>query len=95
MSELLLVRTNGAALNRRNKRVQQEVIKAAGLRSVHQCSGKVFSDVEAFLKRELTVFKHWRYYQEPINDGSAGWIWSTDPDNHNNVYFRIGFMYNS
>jgi hypothetical protein len=31
----------------------------------------------------------------PINDGSAGWIWSTDPDNHNNVYFRIGFMYNS
>jgi predicted CoA-binding protein len=52
MSELLLVRTNGAALNRRNKRVQQEVIKAAGLRSVHQCSGKVFSDVEAYLKRE-------------------------------------------
>jgi biotin carboxylase len=28
------------------------VIKAAGLRSVHQCAGKVFSDVEAYLKRE-------------------------------------------
>ena len=31
----------------------------------------------------------------PINDGSAGWIWSTEPYNDNNVYFRIGFMYNS
>ena len=29
----------------------------------------------------------------PINDGSAGWIWSTDPFSHNDVYFRIGFMY--
>jgi hypothetical protein len=46
LSERLLVRTNGAALNRWDKRVQQEVIKAAGLRSVHQCAGKVFSDVE-------------------------------------------------
>jgi hypothetical protein len=30
----------------------------------------------------------------PINDGSASWIWSSDPDNHDNVYFRIGFVFN-
>jgi hypothetical protein len=30
----------------------------------------------------------------PINDGSASWIWSTDPENHNDVYFRIGFVFN-
>ena len=36
MSELLLVRTNGAALNRRNKRVQQEVIKNLLGRHHHQ-----------------------------------------------------------
>jgi hypothetical protein len=30
----------------------------------------------------------------PINDGSASWIWSSDPENHNDVYFRIGFVFN-
>jgi hypothetical protein len=29
----------------------------------------------------------------PINDGSASWIWSTEPENHNDVYFRIGFVF--
>lgn len=55
LSERLMVRTNGAQgvfANRRDKKVQQELIKAAGLRSVRQAAGKQFSDVESFLKNE-------------------------------------------
>ena len=55
LSERLMVRTNGTAgdfANRRDKKVQQELIKAAGMRSVRQAAGKQFSDVEVFLKGE-------------------------------------------
>jgi len=55
MSERLQVRTNGAGgvfSNRRDKKVQQELVKAAGLRSVRQRAGKKFSDVEGFLRTE-------------------------------------------
>ena len=55
LSERLMVRTNGAQgafANRRDKKVQQELIKAAGLRSVRQAAGKKFSDVESFLRNE-------------------------------------------
>ena len=38
--------------NRRDKKAQQELIKAAGLRSIHQAAGKKFSDVKEFLKSE-------------------------------------------
>jgi len=55
LSERLMVRTNGAKgdfANRRDKKVQQELIKAAGMRSVRQAAGKQFSDVESFLRSE-------------------------------------------
>mmetsp|Transcript_32066 Transcript_32066/g.65415 ORF Transcript_32066/g.65415 Transcript_32066/m.65415 type:complete len:694 (+) Transcript_32066:419-2500(+) len=55
MSERLLVRTNGAKgvfANRRDKKVQQELVKAAGLRSIRQAAGKTISDVEDFLRKE-------------------------------------------
>lgn len=55
LSERLLVRTNGAQgvfANRRDKKVQQELIKAAGIRSVRQAAGNKLSDVESFLKSE-------------------------------------------
>ncbi len=55
MSERLLVRTNGAKgvfANRRDKKVQQELVKAAGLRSIRQAAGKTFADVEDFLRKE-------------------------------------------
>ncbi|KAL7527822.1 hypothetical protein ACHAXR_007267 [Thalassiosira sp. AJA248-18] len=55
LSERLMVRTNGTEgdfANRRDKKVQQELIKATGLRSVRQAAGKQFSDVESFLKSE-------------------------------------------
>jgi len=55
LSERLMVRTNGAQgpfANRRDKKVQQELIKAAGMRSIRQAAGKQFSDVEAFLRSE-------------------------------------------
>ena len=29
----------------------------------------------------------------PVNDGSAGWIWSADPNGDDNVYFRYSFNY--
>eukprot|EP00571_Detonula_confervacea_P013686 CAMPEP_0172306690 /NCGR_PEP_ID=MMETSP1058-20130122/7705_1 /TAXON_ID=83371 /ORGANISM="Detonula confervacea, Strain CCMP 353" /LENGTH=925 /DNA_ID=CAMNT_0013018657 /DNA_START=324 /DNA_END=3101 /DNA_ORIENTATION=+ len=55
LSERLMVRTNGtegAFAFRRDKKVQQELIKAAGIRSIRQAAGKQWSDVESFLKSE-------------------------------------------
>jgi len=56
LSERLAVRTNGAQgvfANRRDKKVQQELIKAVGIRSVRQAAGKEWNDtVEKFLRRE-------------------------------------------
>jgi biotin carboxylase len=53
LSERLAVRTNGTKIpNRRDKKVQQELIKASGLRSVRQAGGDKFEDVEPFLQTE-------------------------------------------
>ena len=53
LSEFLGVQTNGTEIpNRRDKKVQQELIKAAGLRSVRQAGSDKFEDVEEFLKTE-------------------------------------------
>ena len=55
LSERLQVRTNGAQgifANRRDKKVQQELIRDAGIRSIRQAAGKQWSDVEEFLKNE-------------------------------------------
>lgn len=53
LSEHMKVRTNGSGLmNRRDKKVQQEVIRKHGLRSVRQAGGAEFSEVEEFLKTE-------------------------------------------
>ena len=53
LSEALNLRTNGTDIpSRRDKKLQPELIKKAGLRSVRQAGGKKFSDVEEFLKTE-------------------------------------------
>jgi biotin carboxylase len=53
LSEFLGVVSNGTEIpNRRDKKVQQELIKAAGLRSVRQAGSDKFEDVEEFLKTE-------------------------------------------
>lgn len=53
LSEYLKVRTNGTTIpNKRDKKLQQELIKKRGLRSVRQACGVAFSDVEHFLKTE-------------------------------------------
>lgn len=53
LSEQMKVRTNGTKIaNRRDKKVQQEIIRQHGLRSVRQAGGVKFSDVEDFLKAE-------------------------------------------
>ncbi len=55
ISERLNVRSNGTEgmfAKRRDKKVQQELIKAAGIRSIRQAAGNKFSDVEAFLRSE-------------------------------------------
>lgn len=45
--------SNGTEIpNRRDKKIQQELIKEAGLRSVRQAGGSKFEDVETFLKTE-------------------------------------------
>mmetsp|Transcript_23974 Transcript_23974/g.49517 ORF Transcript_23974/g.49517 Transcript_23974/m.49517 type:complete len:513 (-) Transcript_23974:383-1921(-) len=53
LSEGMGMVTNGTDIpNRRDKKVQQELIAARGMRSIRQAGGKVFDDVEKFLKAE-------------------------------------------
>lgn len=54
LSETLEVRTNGVGVagDRRDKKVQQELVAKAGMRSVRQAGGSKFEDVEDFLKKE-------------------------------------------
>lgn len=55
LSERLGVRTNGtqgAFAYRRDKKVQQELVRQAGVRSVRQAAGSKWSDVEGFLRSE-------------------------------------------
>lgn len=53
LSERLNVRTNGTSVaDRRNKKVQHELIKKYGLRSARQASGDKFEQVESFLRNE-------------------------------------------
>lgn len=53
LSEYLNVRSNGTEIpNKRDKKIQQELIKSRGLRSIRQAGGSKFDEVEPFLKRE-------------------------------------------
>jgi biotin carboxylase len=53
LSERMGLRTNGTGIaNRRDKKVQQELIRDAGMRSVRQAAGKTLEDVEDFLLME-------------------------------------------
>lgn len=53
LSERLRVRTNGTGIpNRRDKKLQMELIKKHGLRSVRQAGGSEFSEVQDFLRKE-------------------------------------------
>ena len=53
LSEELGLLTNGTKIeNRRDKKVQQELIKQAGLRSIRQQAGKSFAEVRDFLEKE-------------------------------------------
>jgi len=53
LSEALGLRTNGTELaSRRDKSVQQKLVKAAGLRSTREASGTKLEDVHAFLQSE-------------------------------------------
>lgn len=53
LSEHLGLRTNGTQIpNRRDKKVQQELIRKTGLRSVRQACGKTFDEVKDFLMTE-------------------------------------------
>merc|ERR1712157_468516 len=52
LSAELGVRTNGVSDGRRDKKRQQELVKAAGLRSVRQAGGTKLSDVKEFLQSE-------------------------------------------
>jgi len=53
LSEFMGVQSNGTEIpNRRDKKVQQELIKAAGMRSVRQAGSDKFEEVEEFLRTE-------------------------------------------
>lgn len=53
VSERMGLLTNGTDIpNRRDKKIQQELIATTGMRSVRQAGGDKFEDVEAFLKTE-------------------------------------------
>ena len=53
ISEKLGLRTNGTNLKRLNKKRQQDLVAAKGLRAARQAGGKKFSDVETFLQTEV------------------------------------------
>lgn len=53
LSEHMDLLTNGTGIpNRRDKKIQQELIRKQGLRSVRQAGGDKLEDVDAFLKTE-------------------------------------------
>ncbi|KAL3807208.1 hypothetical protein ACHAXA_011015 [Cyclostephanos tholiformis] len=55
LSERLGVLSNGTKgdfKNRRNKKVQQELVRKTGMRAVRQACGSTFEEVEDFLRRE-------------------------------------------
>jgi len=52
LSVELGLRTNGVSAGRRDKKVQQELVRAAGLRSVRQAGGKLWLDVKEFIESE-------------------------------------------
>jgi biotin carboxylase len=53
LSERMNVRSNGTGIpNRRDKKIQQELIAAKGMRSVRQAAGTTFAEVEHFLRTE-------------------------------------------
>jgi biotin carboxylase len=53
LSEAMTLRTNGTQIpNKRDKKIQQELIKKRGLRSVRQSCGSKFEEVEHFLKTQ-------------------------------------------
>ena len=52
LSNGILRTSNGDALNRRDKKVQQELLRDAGMRSVRQAGSDKFEDVEEFLRTE-------------------------------------------
>jgi len=52
LSTELELRTNGNSAGRRDKKVQQELVREAGLRSVRQAGGMQWSDVKAFVEEE-------------------------------------------
>ena len=53
LSERMNLRTNGTRIpNKRDKKIQQELIKDAGLRSVRQACGSKFEEVKEFLEKE-------------------------------------------
>lgn len=53
LSERLNLRSNGTRIpNKRDKKLQQELVAKAGLRSVRQACGTKFEEVESFLRTE-------------------------------------------
>ena len=55
LSERLGVMSNGTRgeyKNRRDKRVQQDLVRAKGMRAVRQACGSMFEEVEGFLRSE-------------------------------------------
>jgi len=52
LSEALGLRTNGTAMNRRDKSVQQKCVKAAGMRATREAVGTQWSSMEAFAASE-------------------------------------------
>jgi len=69
LSEQLGLLTNGTDVpNRRDKKVQQELVKKSGLRSVHQAAGTKLEHVQHFLETE-----HYPLIVKPVDSaGSDG-----------------------
>ncbi|KAL7547316.1 hypothetical protein ACHAWF_016943 [Thalassiosira exigua] len=79
LSERMGLRTNGTGVaNRRDKKVQQEMIRDVGMRAVRQAAGRKWSDVEEFLQSEVShaaVFSCFGVLYRSEHDVAGGdWI---------------------
>lgn len=67
LSEYMKLHTNGTQIpERRDKKIQQELVKATGLRSVRQAGGTTLAEIEEFLKTE-----HYPVVVKPVNSAGA------------------------
>lgn len=75
LTEKLTLRTNGTAISRRDKILQQEILEKVGLSSMRQAGGSDFSEISFFLKKESYPIVVKPAKSAPGSDGGVKLCW--------------------